>query len=167
VLLAVISALNALRSVAASSWNVVHADTTSTTNGDFQNPIAKPALFVAPAATDLPSLLLLCAELAGRHILHLRDGHAHRAADAANLLANAPPTTLAAAQVFLTDAKARWNAHLTQAGVHYATDTTDAIAVADATDLPTAIALANAYRVAFAAHIQNALYGASIQLIGP
>jgi hypothetical protein len=124
-------------------------------------------VFVAPPAADLPSLLALCGELGGRHALHLRDAFAHRAADAANALANGAPATLAAAEVFLTDAKAKWNAHQAAQGVHYTADVQDVITAADATDLPSAIALANTYRAVYAAHIQNALFGASVQLLEP
>jgi hypothetical protein len=165
VVYALVAELNAMRRLMASTMGVVHGDVTSSTNGDFRALVSKPATFAAPAATDLPSLLALCGELAGRHFVHLGDELAHETADGANALAHSPPTTLADAQAFLTDAKAKWNAHLHQAGVHFTSDTANAITAPDATDLPSAIALANAYRAAFAAHIQNALFGASIQLL--
>jgi len=167
VLPAVIAAINELRQVAASSWGVVHADVTSTNSGDWQVPSATPALFIAPPATDLQSLVILCAELAARHAHHTRDERAHRAADVTNTLAHPAPVTLADAQAFLTDAKAKWNAHQTQAGVHYTADASDTITAPDATDLASAIALANTYRAVYATHIQNALFGASIDLIDP
>ena len=167
VLPALVAAVNELRQVAASSWGVVHADVTSVTSGDFQNPVTTPAVFLAGPAVDLPSLLSLCAELAGRHVHHTRDTRAHRAADRTNALAHPVPVALADAEAFLIDAKAKWNAHQTQAGVHYTNDASDAITAPDATDFPSAIFLANAYRAAYANHIQNALFGASVDLIEP
>ena len=167
VLPALVAAVNELRQVAASSWGVVHADVTSMTSGDFQNPVATPALFLTGPAVDLPSLLALCTELAGRHVHHMHDFRAHRAADTTNALAHPVPAVLADAQVFLTDAKAKWNAHQTQAGVHYSNDASDTITAPDATDLPSALALANTYRAVYATHIQNALFGASVDLIEP
>jgi hypothetical protein len=165
VVYALVAELNAMRRLMASTLGVVHGDITSTTTGDFRALASKPAAFAAAAATDLPSLLALCSELAGRHFIHLGDGLAHETADGANALAHPPPATLADAQAFLTDAKAKWNTHLAQAGVHFTNDGANRITAPDATDLPSAIVLANAYRTAFAAHIQNALFGASIQLL--
>jgi hypothetical protein len=138
---------------------------TSTTGGDFTTPTIVPATFVSPPASDLPSLLRLCGEIAGRLGMHFRDAYAHRAADTASALANGAPTTLAQALSFLNDAKAKWNAHLTRAGAHLTNDIANAIGAPDATDQQTAQDLANTIRVVFAAHIQNALPGAFVELL--
>jgi hypothetical protein len=167
VVYALVAAVNAIRTQLAAASNVFHADVTSTTVGDFTQLVAQAGIFAAPAATDLASLLRLCIEIAGRHALHLGDALAHRAADSANRLGIDPPVDLPSAQAFLNTAKAKFNAHLTQAGVHVNNDTTNAITAADATNLQTALDLANTYRAVYAAHIQSAPPGASIQLIDP
>ncbi len=165
VLFALVSGFNTLRSGLAQASKFFHLDTTSSTAGD-PWPRVLPAVFVSGAATDLPSLLTLCKELAGRHPYHLRDRFAHLEPDATNLLANAPPADLPTAITFLNDAKAKWNAHLAQAGVHVNNDP-QVITAPNAADLQTSMDLANTYRALFATHIQNAFPGFSIQVIEP
>ena len=162
---AMVAAFNALRLALAPAGSFVHAEVTSTTGGDFTTPTIVPATFAAPPASDLPSLLRLAAEIAGRLGLHFRDTFAHRAADGASALAKPAPTSLAEATAFLNDAKAKWNAHLTRPGVHLANDAANAIGAPDATDQQTAQDLANTIRVVFSPHIQNALPGAFVELI--
>jgi hypothetical protein len=129
-------------------------------------PASPTSKYAAQPAIDLPSLLRLCVELAGRHALHLRDSYAHVVPDGANGLAQPVPTTLPAAIAFVNDAKAKWNAHLSQAGVHVVSDP-NKITAPDAGDLQSAMDLANTYRALFNAHIQAAPPGASIQLLEP
>jgi hypothetical protein len=161
---AMVAAFNALRSALAPSGTFVHAEVSSSTGGDFTSPKVVPSTFTLPPASDLPSLLRLCTEIAGRLGLHFRDMYAHRASDGASALAKPAPTTLAEAMAFLNDAKAKWNAHLTRQGVHLANDIANAIGAPDAIDQQTAQDLANTIRVVFAAHIQNALPGAFVEL---
>lgn len=163
---ALIGSLNALRASVADAGRFFHRDTTSTTVGDYTTPTAVPAVFTSAPALDLPSLLRLCAEIAGRHTYHLADAFAHKQPDGTNLLANGPPIDLPTAIAFLRDAKAKWNAHLTAQGVHIVNDP-QPITAPDPADLQTAMDLANTYRVVFATHIQNALPGAFLQLIDP
>lgn len=162
---AMVAAFNALRSALAPAGAFVHAEVTSITSGDFTTPTIVPATFASPPASDLPSLLRLCAEIAGRLGIHFRDHFAHVAIDTASALANGAPTTLVQALPFLNDAKAKWNAHLTRQGVHLTNDNANAIGAPDATDQQTAQDLANTIRVVFAAHIQNALPGAFVELL--
>jgi hypothetical protein len=161
---AMVAAFNALRSALAPAGSFVHAEVTSTSGGDFTTPTVVPATLVGAPASDLPSLLRVCAEIRGRLGLHFHDTFAHRAADAGSALANAAPTTLAQALPFLNDAKAKWNAHLTRQGVHLTNDAASTIGAPDATDQQTAQDLANTIRVVFATHIQNALPGAFVEL---
>ena len=161
-----VATVNALRMWLADASTFVHRDTTAVTVGDFTATRAVPAMFAAPAATDLPSLLRLCGELLARHRLHLTDGFAHKHTDDVNGLAHPAPDTLVTAQDFLNDAKAKWNAHLTAAGVHVTNDA-QPITSPDASNLQTALDLANTYRAVFAVHIQNALPGAFLELVDP
>jgi hypothetical protein len=163
---AVIATVNALRVWTADASAFVHRDTSSVTAGDYTTARAVPAVFASPPASDLPSLLRLCAELLSRHRYHLADAFAHKQADGVNGLANPPPDTLVTAQAFLNDAKAKWNAHLTAAGVHVNNDA-QPITAPDATNLQTTVDLANTYRLVFGVHIQNALPGAFLELIDP
>ena len=166
VVYALVAELNALRRLVAQGAGQYHLEVSSYGGGDFTAPVAVPATFAFPPATDLPSLLRLTNELAGRHGMHMRDGYAHLAPDGVNGLANGAPATLPAAVTFLNDAKAKWNAHLVQAGVHVAVDP-NRITAPDASDLQTAIDLANTYRAVFGAHIRGAPPGSSIQLVEP
>lgn len=166
VIYALVTELNHLRRLVAQAAGAFHLEVTSFGGGDFTTPMAVTATFAAPAATDLPSLLRLAREIAGRHAVHLRDGFAHVAPDAANALAKSAPSTLPEAIAFLNDAKAKWNLHLAQAGVHVTSDP-NRITAPDASDQQTAIDLANTYRAVWSTHIQAAPPGASIQLLEP
>jgi hypothetical protein len=166
VLYALVAQFDALRRIVAQSAGQFHLEVSAFGNGDFTTPTLFPIVFAAAPATDLPSLLALCGELAGRHRAHTRDAFAHLAADTQSDLAKGPPTSLADAIAFLNDAKAKFNAHLSQQGVHVTNDP-NRITAPDASDLQTAMDLVNTYRSLFNAHIQAAPPGASIQLIGP
>lgn len=165
-LYAVVAQLDALRRLVAQTAGQFHLEVSSIGAGDFTAPMALQLVFAAGPATDLPSLLTLCSEIAGRHRMHTRDAFAHLVADAQDDLANGPPQSLAAATAFLNDAKAKFNAHLSQAGVHVVNDPNQ-ITAPNAADLQTAIDLANTYRALFNTHIQAAPPGASIQLVDP
>ncbi len=165
-LYALVAQFDALRRMVAQTAGQFHLEVSGIGTGDFTTPTLFPLVFAAGPATDLPSLLTLCGELAGRHRAHTRDAFAHLAADTQNDLAKGPPATLADAIAFLNDAKAKFNAHLSQQGVHVANDP-NAITAPNAADLQTAMDLANTYRALFNTHIQAAPPGASIQLIGP
>jgi hypothetical protein len=163
---AIVAQLDALRRLVAQAAGQFHLEASSIGAGDFTAPIALPLVFAAGPATDLPSLLLLCSDMAGRHRMHTHDSFAHLAPDTQDDLANGPPQSLAAAVAFLNDAKAKFNAHLSQAGVHVVNDPNQ-ITAPNAADLQTAMDLANTYRALFNTHIQAAPPGASIQLVDP
>lgn len=65
-------------------------------------------------------------------------------------------TDTAALVAFVNQLKASYNAHLTQAGVHFNNDGTNSIGTANATDLPSSITLINACAVKINAHIISA-----------
>ncbi|HEY1697974.1 MAG TPA: hypothetical protein VGG39_37700 [Polyangiaceae bacterium] len=163
---ALASQLDALRRVVAQGAGQFHLEVSSVGAGDFTNPTAVPLTLASGPASDLPSLLSLCQELAGRHAAHTHDRFAHLKPDTADDLAKGPPATLADAVAFLNDAKAKFNAHLSQAGVHVVNDP-NKITAPDAADQQTACDLANTYRALYNAHIQAAPPGFSVDLIGP
>jgi hypothetical protein len=165
-LYALVAQFDALRRTVAQAAGQYHLEVSGFGGGDFTTPTLFPLVFAAGPATDLSSLLALCSELAGRHRAHTHDGFAHLAADTQSDLAKAPPANIADAIAFVNDAKAKFNAHLSQQGVHVTNDP-NKITAPDASDLQTAMDLANTYRALFNAHIQVAPPGASIQLIGP
>ena len=164
---ALVAELNALRRIVAAGAGAYHLEASSVGGGDFTTPTLFPLVFAAGPASDLPSLLTLAAEIAGRHRVHIHDGFAHLAADTSNdLTKSAPPRTLADAIALVNDAKAKFNAHLSQQGVHVLADP-NKISAPDATDLQTACDLANTYRALYNTHIQAAPPGAAIDLVGP
>jgi hypothetical protein len=163
---ALVAQLDALRRLVAQAAGQFHLEVSSIGGGDFTTPTLLPLVFVAPPATDLASLLTLCAEIAGRHPLHTRDAFAHLRSDTQDDLAKPAPAALADAIAFINDAKAKFNAHLSQAGVHVVNDPNQ-ITAPNAVDLQTAMDLANTYRALFNTHIQVAPPGASIQLVDP
>ena len=166
VLYAIVAQLDALRRLVAQAAGQFHLEVSSIGVGDFTAPVAAPLVFAAPPATDLPSLLTLCVEIAGRHRMHTRDGYAHLAPDTQNDLSKPAPATLADAIALVNDAKAKFNAHLSQPGVHVVNDPNQ-ITAPGAVDLQSAMDLANTYRALFNTHIQAAPPGASIQLVDP
>lgn len=119
---------------------------------------ANPASITAESnanAAALPAVLVLANSLRQKLIDHLAstgDVGAHRAASAATVTA-AVATTQGTANTLLTQEKARFNTHLTEAGVHLVADAANTIVAADATDLASSITLANAVKAAYNAHI--------------
>jgi hypothetical protein len=168
VLTALVAAVNGIRAQLAAAGQHFHADVTSISVGDFEAPRAVQLEVSSPRATDLNSLLRLVADIAGKVGVHVRDVSAHLATDPASALAIAgAPVDLPQAQAILNDAKAKWNGHLTRAGVHVTNDTTNGITAPDATNLQTAIDLANTFRAVVNTHIASAPPGHAVVLIGP
>jgi hypothetical protein len=158
-------ALNASRREPTFVGTKFHADVTSTTSGDVNNLVATPLAVVAPAATNLATLLTLCGELKIKVRDHLADALAHKVADTANTTAAATPTDLATAQTFLNELKADYNTHIASTTYHYTADAANGIAAADATDLASAQTLANEIRTDFFVHVASAPAGNSIKLL--
>lgn len=166
---ALVAGYNALRQTVALSGSMYHRDVTSTTSG-FGDSLATTAYTVTAVNGDgtLAKLKLLCADLALKYKVHIADATAHLVADATNTLASyATPADLTAAIAFVNDFKAKFNAHLSQSGVHVNNDS-NTVATADAsTTQAQADTLANALKAAFNIHVQSAPKGASITLVSP
>lgn len=176
ILHALVAAHNASVRAAAIVSTSFHADVTAkTVSSDYRAPVATSAAITSANASDLPTLLTLCAELAVVHALHVGDGAtaancncgAHKVPDTTNVLANAAPTDLATAITFLNDAKTKFNTHIGSTTFHYNADATNTIAAANASDQATSNTLANAYKTAFNAHIASAQASVMVKLVGP
>ena len=72
------------------------------------------------------------------------------------VLTGVTATDTAALVAFVNQLKASWNAHLSQAGVHFNNDAANSIATANATTLATAITLVNAFATPVNTHILSA-----------
>ena len=97
---------------------------------------------------------------------HRHDLLAHRVADVANGCVSPRAIDLATGCTAATEMKGKFDAHLTQAGVHYTNDTTNSVgAVPDATTLPSLITLATALKAALNAHLGSGPLAASLRVI--
>ncbi|HEU4728393.1 MAG TPA: hypothetical protein VFT22_10900 [Kofleriaceae bacterium] len=150
-------------------WEVLtpnyHYDVSAITTGSFDNPTHTALQITSATATDLPTVLTMCAEIASKWPMHISDAVAHAAADATNTLANAAPIDQTSANTFLNDAKTKINAHLIQATVHAVNDTVNTISAANASNLATSITLVNAIKAALNPHILRAPPGFGVQLV--
>lgn len=109
-------------------------------------------------AAALPAVIVLANSLKTKinaHLLSTGDTGAHLAASAAVIDA-ADASDQATANTLLTQIKARFNTHLTEAGVHMVADATNTSTQANATDLASSVALANELKGDFNAHIAAA-----------
>lgn len=92
-------------------------------------------VIAAANATDLPSLVTLCADIRTQlnaHYANLGGGY-HVPADSVNTIAHAAPTTLSQAITFLGAAKASYEAHRQLApSVHLTADVTNAVSASNA-----------------------------------
>lgn len=170
---ALVSAFNATRVAQARGSSYPHVTPTSTTDAtDYRAPTNAAYQVTAATASSLATLRTLCRDLYDVGVAHFADGgedaQAHDAADSTNTWGTKPATdaSLSDLQTWLNARKTAWNAHLTQSGVHYASDVTNAVSTADASDQSTANALANALKDALNAHITLALPGFSLRIVG-
>ena len=156
-----------------------HADQTSLTTTDGYISASAAVLTVSAAnAADLPTSLVLCANLVQVAKMMMADAvstnavsaGAHKVPDATNLVtvnALATAVDLASAILVANGIKTAHNAHCSQAGVHYSNDGTNTIAASNATDLPSLITLLNASKTALNAHIAAAPTVPMINLVSP
>lgn len=173
-----VGVINAMRLSAIGPGAAFHIDASEQT-------------ITSPNATDLPSAITLINEMAfkfggqtvfggagvpGGWLGHVNDapsvtlngipGVVHKAQDATNTMAGAATAVdLATAQTLVNLIKTNFNAHLTQAGVHFSNDLLNTVNTANATDLASTQTLANALKTAVNAHFANALGGQSIRAI--
>jgi len=141
-----------------------HADVTSLTSGDYQNPVATPYIVAGADATTLAGAYVLAAEIRAVRIAHYADAMAHRAADA-TVIAAPLPSSQGTLNTWANETKANLNTHEGSVVVHFNADATNTIATADATDQATSIALTNAIKAKLNAHIINAQAGQTIELV--
>lgn len=159
-----IKAFNADR-IARVSTNFHASKTTERSSGDFTNPTITDAAAGAANASDLPTLLTLCAELRSLVILHCADDVAHKVKDLVFAGVAAEPTDLATAQTFLNDMKSKYGTHIGSTTYHYNADATNTIAAANMSDLASGITLANELKTDFNAHMAGALGGYSVLVV--
>ena len=160
---ALVSQFDALRRMVAAAQGQFHLEVSSMGGGDFTTPTLFPLTFVAPPATDLPSLLALRSggrELATRHRLHTRDAYAHLVADAATISpAGAPAGARRRDRV-----RQRREGQVQRAPVAGPACTPSTIGTRSPppprADLQTSCDLANTYRALFNTHIQASPAGA-------
>lgn len=160
-------ALNGVRANEAVSGSFFHADVTSTTSGDFTNPVATAMTSTAATAADLPTTITLANELKHKYNLHLADAVAHKVADVTNVVTSADAVDLASVETLLNSLKTEFNLHIASTTYHYTADSSNTVSTANATNLSTAEALANAIQTSFNAHIQSAPAGSGIALVSP
>lgn len=165
---AMIQQYNLLRKDVAKSGSYFHVDQTSNgTTGDFHSPATTPLQVTAHNGDGTTAtLFLLCANLVSVYNTHIADAVAHLLADTTNTLTSSvTPTTLVAAESLLNDMQTKFNAHLTQTGVHVNNDGTNSSTAAAATNQSTSDTLANELKTKLNAHISSAPAGSFINLV--
>jgi hypothetical protein len=163
VLNALISGLNQLRD--ASVGTNIHADTTSCTVPDVQNPVASALQVTAATATNTATAIVMLNEIKGVQNIHVMDPLAHKSAVSAAITVD-DATNLATGITLGVAARAAHTTHLSESNVHYTADTVN---VATYTATPTTeanlVTLANDLTVQTNAHITSALPGSHIEQI--
>lgn len=167
---AAVAALNSTRrGITSLLTTKAHAGATSVINtGHWQAPAGSALQVTAANATDLATLRTLCRDLWAVGKLHFEDALHHNAADTTNSWGTQPAedASLGDLQTWLNAAKSAYTAHLSQASVHFTNDATNTIAAANASDQTSANTLANEMKTDLNAHINNALAGDCIRLVG-
>jgi hypothetical protein len=153
------SQFNKLRNDVAKCFAAAVEGGATVTNVPYHkcNPASITAESNADAAA-LPAVIVLANSLRQKLIDHLAstgDVGAHRAASAATVTA-AIATDQGTANTLLTMEKARFNTHLTEAGVHMVADAANTVGAADAINLGTSITLANEIKAKYNLHIAAA-----------
>jgi hypothetical protein len=155
---ALVAAYNGfVRGFVDNSTTYPHADITGTAGGDYRHPTSTPYTVTAADATTTATLRALCQNIYRVYSTHIADDLAHEAADATNVIAAGLPADDAdqtALNTFLNQAKAAYNLHRSQSGVHFTNDSGNAIGSADATDAASSYTLANEIKVDLSAHVQ-------------
>ena len=129
----------------------------------YETPVA------APAATDLPSCIVMLNALRSTYVFHCSDTLALKVADTTNTVAAAAlsavdlPTSITMANQI----KAAYEAHRVSTTFHYTADSTDVESAANATDLPSLITLVNDLKAKLNTHMASAPAAASIRVVAP
>lgn len=166
---ALVSAFNlAWRWFVTNKTTYPHADKTSTTSGSYMAPTTSALTVTAADASNLATGITLAEAVRTWMLVHLLDGGAstngyggaHKAADSTNYAlitytASAKLTSTSSQSdlnTLLNLLKAKANAHVSRAGVHFTNDGTNSVVAADATDLASSETLATALKAWCNAH---------------
>jgi len=179
-------AINDTRRLAIGAAGSFHIDAseqtvTATNATDLPSTIAlanQMAIIFGGGPGVSSGMLNASSAVAGAWLGHINDadavitpstngpGVAHKAQDTTNTLATGViASDQGTANTLLNLIKAKFNAHLTQAGVHFNNDGVNSVATADASDAASSQALANALKTSINAHMSNALPGQSARLV--
>lgn len=141
---ALVKAYNALHdsvqsATGASGNGAFHYDITSYPTGDYTNPSSSAV--VTSKSTSEDGYNACANELLAVLKVHFNDDYAHAVADTTNSLsayADGYAESAATLYAVLNAMKTKYNAHLSQSGVHFNNDSTNTVTAEDATDSPTA-----------------------------
>lgn len=124
-----LAAAVALANNVKTEYNLHIASTTYHGSADSTNNVS------TTNATDLPSLLTLCAAIKTKFDAHIIDITAgvHNSADTTNTIVEAVPTDLPSAMRYLYNVSVHYAAHLANAVVHLVADTVDVLSMTNAT----------------------------------
>lgn len=132
------------------------------------------AAITAPAATDLPTSIVLANALKASYNAHCASAcdavtgqGCHIAADATNPTAVANATDLTSVEALLNDLKSKYNSHRVLTSSHPTADGTNASAAAAATDQATSNTLANDLKTQMNAHYAAAMASQATLLVAP
>jgi hypothetical protein len=142
-----------------------HYDITATTSGDYQAPVATPAIMSSASASDLPSVIVRANEAKAVLNAHIADEVAHERYGSA--IATADATDQATANTLLNAIKTAFNAHGASTSYHIVADATYVVTAANATNLASSIDLANELYTMINGHIQFAPTSPQVVLVAP
>lgn len=166
---ALAQAHNATRFAEATAGTKIHAAKTSYAGtGSYRAPTATALTITASNASSLATSRTLAQNIYDVLFIHLADAAAHSAADTTNALTVARPSdaaTLAEIYAFLNNAKAKYEAHRVQSGIHATDDSTNTISASNATDQSSTNTLANELKTDINAHMADALGGYGIRVV--
>lgn len=110
-------------------------------------------------ASTTDTAVALCQALMQAYVNHIADALAHDAVDATNTLAytRAQVVDEASAILAANDLKAKYNAHLTQSGVHPNNDATNSTSASNATNGASLYTLLNELKTDFNAHLADGM----------
>lgn len=149
---ALVNMANALHDQKFLSDGYYHRDKTSS-QSTVDGSVSTLLTVTAANASNLGTSLTLGNELRGVFSFHCKDDSSHLVKDTVNDIDGyAQATTLLTLQTLLNAMKVKYNAHLSQSGVHVNNDP-NTVGTADATDQSSANTLANALKAALNIHL--------------
>ena len=161
----VVTAHNIFVKAVAANGELVHADVTSTSGGDYTAPTSTAYTVTAANASDLATGITLGNECKTVLNVHYADTAAHKVAMTA--LATAAATDQTTLNTLLNAIKASYNTHRASTTYHYSADSTNVVTASAATDLATSITLANDIKAQMVAHLATGCGAGSIVTVVP